>query len=155
MNSRKKFHVDHDVRPGHVTAVLRQLSPFVGDVRTQLLQDLATSGHTINPHYLFWNLKVLRALGLTDMDEKTESWRLTKRGVYLRALAEYNPQTFYDMMHYLYYASWNFGDQETASFSWTYQTVCNLLWDRRPTVINGKVLAAEVRDRAQSELLAT
>ena len=76
---RKKFHVDHDVRPVHVMAILRQLSPFVGETRPQLLNDLGSNGHPINPHYLFWNLKVLRALGLTDMDEKTESWRLTRR----------------------------------------------------------------------------
>lgn len=146
--TRKKFHVDHDVRPVHVMAVLQQMSPFVGDVRATLLADLAESGYTINPHHLFWNLKVLRMLGLTDVDEKTESWRLTKRGVYLRALAAWNPRTFYDMMHYLYYTTWDFGDRETATFSWTYQTVCNLLWQRRPTIIDGKGLAIEVRDRA-------
>ncbi len=146
--TRKKFHVDHDVRPVHVMAVLQQMSPFVGDVRATLLADLAESGYTINPHHLFWNLKVLRTLGLTDVDEKTESWRLTKRGVYLRALAAWNPSTFYDMMHYLYYTTWDFGDRETATFSWTYQTVSNLLWQRRPTVIDGKGLAIEVRDRA-------
>lgn len=151
INTRKKFHVDHDVRPVHVVAILKQLSPFVGDVRAQLLTDLAAGGHSINPHYLFWNLKVLRILGLTDMDEKAESWRLTRRGVYLRALAEWNQRIFFDMMHYLYYASWNFGDQEITTFSWTYQTVCNLLWHRRPTVIDGKAMAAEVRDLAQQQ----
>jgi hypothetical protein len=148
---RKKFHVDHDVRPVHVMAVLQQMSPFVGDVRAQLLADLAGSGHTINPHHLFWNLKVLRTLGLTDVDEKTESWRLTKRGVYLRALATWNQRTFYDMMHYLYYTTWDFGDREAAAFSWTYQAVANLLWQRRPTIIDGKALAVEVRDRACQE----
>jgi len=149
--TRKKFHVDHDVRPLHVMAVLGQMSPFVGDVRPQLLTDLAASGHTINPHHLFWNLKVLRALGLTDVDEKTESWRLTRRGAYLRALASWNQRTFNDMMHYLYYTSWDFGDREAATFSWTYKTVSNLLWQRRPTVIDGKALAAEVRDLACKE----
>ena len=144
-NTRRKFHVDHDVRPVHVMAVLQQMSPFVGDVRAQLLTDLAEGGYSINPHHLFWNLKVLRTLGLTDVDEKTESWRLTKRGVYLRALAAWDPRTFYDMMHYLYYASWDFGDSEAATFSWTYQTVANSLWQRRPTVIDGKGLAVEVR----------
>lgn len=151
MNTRKKFHVDHDVRPAHVTAILRQLSPFVGEVRGQLLNDLAANEHKINPHYLFWNLKIMRVLRLTDMDEKSEAWRLTPRGVYLRVLAEWNLPAFNDMMHYLYYASWNFGDQEMATFSWTYQTVCNLLWERRPAVIDGKALAAEVRDLAQQQ----
>jgi hypothetical protein len=151
INTRKKFHVDHDVRPVHVIAVLKQMSPFVGDVRTQLLADLAANDYKISSHYLFWNLKVLRTLGLTDVDEKTESWRLTRRGVYLRALAAWNQQTFIDMMHYLYYAAWDFGDREAASFSWTYRTVTNLLWQRRPTVIDGKGLAAEVRDLACKE----
>jgi hypothetical protein len=120
-------------------------------VRTQILADLHESGHAINPHYLFWNLKVMRSLGLTETDEKTEAWQLTKRGVYLRALAEWNPRAFYDMMHYLYYASWDFADHENTGFSWTYQTACNLLWQRRPTVIDGKALAAEVRDLAQQQ----
>lgn len=148
---RKKLHVDHDVRPVHVTAVLTHMSPFVGDTRPQLLADLAAGGYTINPHHLFWNLKVLRVLGLTDVDEKTELWRLTRRGVYLRALASWNLPTFYDMMHYLYYATWDFGDQETAGFSWTYRTVANLLWQRRPSIIDGKGLATEVRDLACQE----
>jgi hypothetical protein len=151
MNARKKFHVDHAVRPAHVTAILQQLSPFVGDVRSELLTALTASGHEINPHYLFWNLKTLRALGLVDADEQTESWKLTRRGAYLRALAEWNPRTFYDMMHYLYYTSWNFGDPDSVTFSWTYQTVCNLLWQRRPTVIDGKALATEVRTLAQQQ----
>jgi hypothetical protein len=150
-STRIKFHVDHDVRPIHVMAILKQMSPFVGDVRADLLVDLAANDYKISPHYLFWNLKVLRTLGLTDVDEKTESWRLTKRGVYLRALAAWNPRTFYDMMHYLYYTSWDLGDRETATFSWTYRTVSNLLWQRRPTVIDGKGLALEVRDRACQE----
>jgi hypothetical protein len=150
-NTRRKFHVDHDVRPVHVMAILKRMSPFVGDDRPQLLADLAANGYTINPHHLFWNLKVLRTLGLTDVDEKTESWRLTRRGVYLRSLALWNQRTFHDMMHYLYYAAWTFGDQDAAAFSWTYRTVCNLLWQRRPTVIDGKVLAAEVRDLACKE----
>lgn len=148
---RRKFHVDHDVRPVHVTAVLTHMSPFVGDTRPQLLADLAADSYTINPHHLFWNLKVLRVLGLTDVDEKTELWRLTRRGVYLRALAAWNLPTFYDMMHYLYYATWDFGDKDAAGFSWTYRTVANLLWQRRPTVIDGKGLAAEVRDLACKE----
>jgi len=130
---------------------LKHMSPFVGDTRPQLHADLAGSGYTINPHHLFWNLKVLRALGLTDVDEKTEAWRLTRRGVYLRALASWNPSTFSDMMHYLYYATCDFGGRDSATFSWTYQTVANLLWQRRPTVIDGKGLATEVRDLACKE----
>ena len=147
----RKFHVDHDVRPVHVAAVLTHMSPFVGDTRAQLLADLAADNYTINPHHLFWNLKVLRVLGLTDVDEKTELWRLTRRGVYLRALASWNLPTFHDMMHYLYYATWDFGDKDAAGFSWTYRTVTNLLWQRRPTVIDGKALAVEVRELAEKE----
>ncbi len=149
MIARKKFHVDHDVRPAHVTAILKALSPFVGETRPQLLAYLAANDHPINPHYLLWNLKVMRALGLADADERTDSWRLTRRGVYLSALAEWNQRAFHDMMHYLYYAAWDCGDREAATFSWTYQTVCNLLWQRRPSVIDGKALAAEARDLAR------
>ena len=58
------------------------------------------------------------------------------------------------MMHYLYYVAWDLAeveDKDAVAFSWTYQTVCNLLWDRRPSVIDGKALAVEVRERAQAE----
>lgn len=146
-----KFHVEHNVRPANVVALLHELSPFVGEVRAQLLDELAAAGHKINPHYLFWSLKVLRSLGLTDYAEKTDAWQLTRRGAYLRALAEWNQPAFHDIMHYLYYASWNFGNQEASGFSWTYQTVSNLLWERRPTIIDGKMLAAEVRELAQKQ----
>ena len=154
MSGRKKFHVEHDVRPAHVIPILHQLSPFVGEARTELLTGLSENGHSINPHYLFWNLKTLRSLGLTEVDEKSQSWRLTRRGAYLRALAEWNQRAFYDMMHYLYYVAWDLAeleDKDAVAFSWTYQTVCNLLWDRRPSVIDGKALAVEVRERAESE----
>jgi hypothetical protein len=62
---------------------------------------------------------------------------------------EYNVHAFFDLMHYLYYVSWNLGNQDDVPFSWTYQTVCNLIFDHRPTIIDGKSLAAEVRRIAQ------
>lgn len=151
MTSRRKLHVDHDVRPAHVTAILDRLSPFVATARADLMADLAASGHSINRHYLLWNLKVMRALGLVEVDSKQDMWQLSRRGVYLRALHEWDERAFYDMMHYLYYVAWDRGDQEAAAFSWTYQTVCNLIWERRPNPIEGKALAAEVRELARRE----
>jgi len=143
-----KFHIEHNVTPNHIRAILPLLS--AGEVLgpAEILRIVQQRGHHISYDYLRRNLNVLAEFGLLVDDN--QAYRLSASGTAAQTLLNFKPSAFYDVMHCLYYTSWDLSQKPELRFSWTYQTICNLLWDTKPALIDAEKLAAELLSIAQA-----
>ena len=143
-----KFHIEQNVTPEHVRVILPMLSTANAVGALQIYQAAQQMGHRITYDYVRRNLKVLADLGL--LKDQARLFTLSPSGVAAQALLRLKPAAFQDVMHFLFYTSWDITYTSELAFCWTYQTICNLLWDARPTVIQGQKLVADVVDLAQT-----
>jgi len=136
---RVKFHVEHNVTPEHVSAILHCLEAQSLVSEESVLSALAARSHRIHPDHLRRNLVVLEVLGLVE--EETRFYRLSDWGEAARRLATFHRGVFFDLVHFLLYSSW---DRRQIYWSWTYQTVCQLLWEARPRIETYRELVGDV-----------
>lgn len=144
-----EFHVDHNVKPPHIEGILPFLKKGNLITRKQLRSQLNNYGHTIHPRHLSKNLLIWRYLGIIEF--KNNAFAMTRLGLLLQKQLNFNKDVFYDLMHYLYYVTWDLSNRNSMYFSWSYKTICDLLWERMPTVVNRKTLAGELLATAQEK----
>jgi len=147
-----KFHIEHNVTPEHVRVILPLLSADKMLGLAEIWQVVQQGGHRISYDYLRRNLNVLTAFELLESDNRM--YGLSPSGVAVKTLLNFKLSTFHDVMHYFYYTSWDLTQKPELCFSWTYQAICNLLWDTRPSLIDAEKLAAELLSIAQSSFPA-
>lgn len=95
-------------------------------------------------------LHTCRALGLVE----TRELAISDMGLALAQLIRAKPGLFSDIMHFLYHFTWDENESELRRFSWSYGTVCDLLWKAGSTEIDRNLLASQVVSCAQ-EVFAT
>lgn len=81
-------------------------------------------GYVIQDRQRLEALRTGRDLGLVEENENV----LTETGVIMSRLELSKPDIFSDIMHALYYTLWHPEQPKANCFSWSYQTLCRLLW---------------------------
>lgn len=147
--SKVEFHVDRNVKPRHIEEILPFLKKGIFITKKTLLSEFNSYGYTIHQRHLGKNLLVLRYFGIIKWENR--GFSLTQLGLSLQKRLNFGRDVFYDLMHYLYYTAWHFGDRKRMHFSWSYKTICDLLWERKSTLVNRKKLAGELLAAAQEE----
>ena len=140
--NRVEFHVDHNVKPKHIEEILFFFRNGIFLNKRDLMSELNRIGHNIHPRHLSKNLSILRYFGILKFEN--DSFTITKIGLSIQRQLNFNKDIFYDLMHYLYYTTWDFSNQNTIYFSWSYKNICNLLWESKSSKVNRKRLAGEL-----------
>ena len=151
LSERKiKFHVEHNVTPNSVNTILLLFhsddSLISGEVYDRLSTSLwHSSKGEIKKSYLNKNLDVLNVFGILSKDEGR--YEITDFGQKLQQCSQFNQNIYFDLMHYLYYTTWDVSKPETY-FSWTYRKICDALWEIKPSTIDKNKLAGDVYNYA-------
>lgn len=144
-----KFHFEHNVTPKHVAALLALFGSEKALNKEEIRDRLKANAHRISDDYLRRNL--IGLVGIGSLRKVGASFELSELGDRLARLLQFRPNVFFDLMHYLYYATWDQNPSEQVAFSWTYQNICDILWASRPSKIDGNAVANEIYRRIERE----
>lgn len=146
------FHVLHNARPKYSLDIFMLLYDGQESTYEALLQDgqeLGLSiGYQVKTERLLRDiLQPLRDLGLMERRQIL----LTDQGKVVSQIANKNTDLFPEMMHYLYYTSWQASRPEEDCFSWSYRTLCKYLWHQGSCVIDDNLFASIIVAEASQQ----
>lgn len=151
--NKPTFHVNHNAHPTAIQAFFELVSEFPDVDDERLIEYGAAQGSYIGTGLnSAKNLRdnVVRYLPEFGLLERGSN-RLTEQGAMLGQLLYSKPDLFAEVMHYLFYSTWNPSDPEQNCFSWSYATTTNLLWSQAQAIIDLKRLANEVEAAARQQ----
>jgi hypothetical protein len=143
------FHVLHNARPEYELEIFHLLEDGQESSYEKLLQDGEQMGYAIGyqvktERQLKDVLQVLRDLDLVDRRQV----QLTDKGQTIAQLVYKKPELFTEMIHFLYYTSWQETNKPEKCFSWSYRTLCNYLWQQGSFVIDKPALSSLISSEA-------
>lgn len=147
MTENSSFHV-RNAQPGDMLAALTVFdsNPGVGSV-PEIVEQAEQMGFSIRDRLRLEALITARDLGFVEKDSND----LTHSGKLILEIESYKPDLFPDIAHGLQYMLWNSREQWTNCFSWTYRTVCQLLWRQGKVKLDRRDLASEVETMARAQ----
>lgn len=135
------FHV-RNAQPGDMAALLATLDAYP-DLRTiaDIVEQAEELGFIVRDRQRLEALATARDLGL--MQEKDNV--LTEAGESLAQLELNKPDVFPNIVHGLYYTLWDKQQPGVNCFSWSYRTLCQMLW-------RGEILSVNDRGEVASQI---
>lgn len=113
------FHIRHEVTPERCWTILSAIAAgedfgYVTQADRQLTR--------------------LRQLEL--LDNQTAQMELTELGQSLVEIGRQKPNLVFDLLHYLHYTRWSVAQPHLNSSFWSYQSYCNLLYERQECALD-------------------
>jgi hypothetical protein len=141
------FHI-RNAHPGDMAAVLATLDAYPGlGTNVEILEQARLLGFTINDRQHLDALITARDLGLVGREQNL----LTDDGKALTALETRKPELFCDVVHGLQYVLWDKSHRGANCFSWSYRSLCQLLWHSGTTVMSSRRdMASEIEAQARN-----
>jgi hypothetical protein len=141
------FHV-RNAHPSDMVAVLAAIDVYPG---LPTLADVLTKaeglGFAIRDRQRLEALMTARELGFIEANQN----KITPFGETISELELQKPDLFVDMVHYYQYTLWNSKRPQAYCFSWTYRSLCELLWESATySVVDRRDVAAELEAKARS-----
>lgn len=143
------FHVRHDLRPDFTFELLTLLHALPVGQDDLSLQDAAEmQGYSLRQRTDYG--KMLRSLEELDLVERgRQGIVLTERGSVVAQVMLFQRDLLAELVHVMYYTSYR--HQGHKRFSWSYQTLCDWLWDSSPCEIQRDRLVNVVSRAAQKQ----
>lgn len=144
------FHVLHNARPEYELDILYLLEHGQESSSYEsLLKEGEQLGYTIGhkvktERQLKDVLQLLRDLGLVER----RHIQLTTMGQTISRIVYKNPILFPEIIHFLYYTTWQKTSKRENCFSWSYKTMCNYLWQQGSCTIDKSALFSLVSSEA-------
>ncbi len=140
------FHI-RNARPSDLAATLVTLEEYPNlSTINDIVSHADSLGLSIRDRQRLDALVVARELGLVDEGSNI----LTRSGKALAGLHWDKPDLFVDVVHGLQYTLWSKDHPELFCFSWSYRTVCQILWESGSKDLPGRRdLASEVESKAR------
>ncbi len=149
MVEKISFHI-RNANPDDMRALLWVLNEQSGLSSIQEIVSIAEKkGFRINDRKRLESLATAKDLGLVDENE----YRLTEIGDSLVRIDQNKPDLFSEIIHGLQYSLWSEEFPSKFGFSWSYRTICDMLWDFNiPGVTDTRQIASEVESRIRTSL---
>jgi hypothetical protein len=143
------FHVLHNARPEYELEIIYLLDDGQESSYEKLLQDGEQMGYAIGyqvktERQLKDILQVLRDLDLVERKQV----QLTDKGQTVAQLVCKKPDLFAEIIHFLYYTSWQEANKSEKCFSWSYKTLCDYLWQQGSFIIDKPTLSSQISSEA-------
>lgn len=148
MGEEYVFHI-RNASPGDLLAALTTIESYPGiPTIGEIVAQAEKLGFMIRDQQRLEALMTARDLNLVKRDENV----LTDEGKSLLRIEAVKPDLLADLVHGLQYTLWNEHQPGIHCFSWSYRTLCHLLWQAGNLALEDRrVLASEVEGRARSE----
>lgn len=147
MSEEYVFHI-RNASPGDLLATLATLEAYPGTPTVgEIVARAEELGFTIRDQQRLEALMTARDLNLVERDENI----LTAYGQTLVQIEAGKPDLFVDLVHGLQYTLWDERRPGAYCFSWSYRTLCQILWQAGNLDLGDRrALASEVEGRARS-----
>ena len=141
------FHI-RNAHPRDMTAVLATLDTHPGlGTKAEIVEQAEILGFIIHDRQHLDALITARDLELVQREQNT----LTDDGQTLISLEMNKPDLFADIVHGLQYVLWDERRPGANCFSWSYRTLCQMLWHSGTIAIDSKRdMASEIEGRART-----
>lgn len=141
------FHI-RNAQPGDMAAVLATLDLHPGlPTIEEIVEQAERLGFTIRDRKRLEALVTARDLRLVERSENT----LSSEGRVLAQLEMVKQDLFADLVHGLQYTLWSEHQPSAHCFSWSYRTLCSILWQAGTLAqADRRNLASEVESRARA-----
>lgn len=147
MSKSTGFHVRHDLQPEltqELLLLLYNLPPEPSQSQVRIAAQ--ARGYKLSERKDYGKLlRSLAELGL--LNSAQEPLTLTDTGQVVAAMSSYYPHLLADFIHFVYYTTWEI--DPTQRFSWSYKTVCDILWEAAPSTIDRAYLVSLVLQEAE------
>jgi hypothetical protein len=146
LTDRFVFHI-RNAPPGDLVATLATLQkhPELSTI-SEVVERAESMGFAVQDRRRLEALVTARDLGLVDQSRNA----LTDKGKAVAKLDLHKPDLFADVVHGLLYEAWNSSKQGENCFSWSYRTLCAILWEGSDRKLGSRRdLASEVEARAR------
>lgn len=141
------FHVRHDLRPQLTHELLLVLKTASMGLELKEIQTLAAQHGLELRHRKSYTKLLLSLRELNVIKQQAQNVCLSHIGETLAVLSLYQPHLLAECIHFLYMTSW---DKETNNrVSWSYKTVCQLLWQNAPGTVDKDRLVRQVGQKAE------
>lgn len=147
MTEQFVFHI-RNASPGDLAATLGTLDSHP-DLPTisQVVEQAESTGFVIQDHRRLEALVTARDLGLVRQQRNA----LTRQGEAVAQLESHKPDLFADIVHGLLYELWDPRQGGDNCFSWSYRTLCRILWEGGDRALaSRRELASEIEAQARS-----
>jgi len=149
MGKTTGFHVRHDLHPEltqELLFLLRSLPP--GQTQAQLQAAAQARGYKLSERKDYSKLlRSLAELGL--LTSPRGALTLSSAGQIVAEMAAFYPHLLPDFVHFIYYTNWEI--DPTQRYSWSYKTVCDILWQTAPGTIDRVYLVSLVLQEAEQQ----
>ena len=141
------FHI-RNAHPEDMTAVLTTLDTHPGlGTKAEIVEQAEILGFTIHDRQHLDALITARDLEMVEREQNS----LTDDGQTLTRLEMNKPDLFTDIVHGLQYVLWDERRPGANCFSWSYRTLCQMLWHSGTMAIDSKRdMASEVEGQART-----
>lgn len=149
MDKPTGFHVRHDLHPELTQELLFLLRSLpMGQPQAQLQAAAQARGYKLSERKDYGKLlRSLAELGL--LTSGREPLILSDTGQIVAAMAAFYPHLLPDFVHFIYYTTWEIDPAQR--FSWSYKTVCDILWQTAPGTIDRAYLVSLVLQEAEQQ----
>lgn len=150
---KNSFHTYHNAKPSYLKEIIKILEPNKNYTKEEILELTSNRGYSVatKESILNENLTLMRSLSLLTSGTKEKN-ELTAKGIIFRKILDFNPQIFSDILHFIYYSTYDLDDKSILR-SWSYKTVSDLMWSKDIFVIDESTkedIASKVSSTAES-----
>lgn len=149
MSKPTGFHVRHDLLPEltqELLLLLHNLPP--GRTQTHLQAAAQARGYKLSERKDYGKLlRSLVELGL--LASSRGALTLSDAGQVVATMVAFYPHLLPDFVHFIYYTIWEIDSAQR--FSWSYKTVCDILWQTAPGTIDRAYLVGLVLQEAEQQ----
>jgi hypothetical protein len=149
MSKPSGFHVRHDLQPSLTNELLILLrSSTTGQTENDLQKAAEERGYRLRHRKDYGKLLItLDELGIVTEHQK--KFRLTDAGQIITNIAVYQRDLLAEFIHFLYMVGWDENQEQRSS--WSYKTVCEILWNTAPCHIDRDRLVNLITQEALSK----
>lgn len=147
MSDQFVFHI-RNAPPGDLVTTLVILGehPRLPTI-SSIVEQADKMGFAIQDRRRLEALVTARDLGLVHQELNV----LTDKGKIVARMESYSPDLFADVVHGLLYTLWSSEQEGMNCFSWSYRTLCRMLWEGgNGRLASRRDLASEVETRARA-----
>jgi len=141
------FHIQNPVIPKNVLPILKGINHPDQVTPIDVFHSLKLQNIELKEAYISKCMDWMNKLGLLKK-HNSKSYSFTATGVRLKHVAEFREETFFDLIHYLFFSRWVLGKGDDY-WSWTYQRICELMWKDRSNIRTRSEIFSQISGEAK------
>jgi len=159
MKSKFNFKFPNPVSPRYIQPLFLKLEHGIWYNSTDLRDILHLSFPNIDgkdivyTNIVTWYLIGLGEYKVENFQGRKSFFKLSDLGKQLQETYSTNLELFFELMHFLFFSTWEKNKSPEVGLFWVYSQVCNKLWSNAPNPMDSFELTSLLQQEAQNEFI--